>query len=85
MKKNNLPPAGESSEEVSEEKKLSLLDAFEKAIGQPFKVLFMWDIAKAVDRKKQIVIGEKGEYPVEWCRLKQEQPVQLRKEKPLIA
>ena len=75
---------------INEQKQINqLLDEFEKAIGKPFTISFKndnitvrsgtIDTVVSVDRELQLITGEKGEYPVVWCHLKQEQPKQLRR------
>jgi hypothetical protein len=75
---------------VSDEQKQidQLLHEFENAIGKTFSISFKndniivkanSDIVVSVDKELQLVTGEKGEYPVVWCHLKQEQPKELKK------
>src|SRR3954447_11168079 len=66
-----------------------LLDEFEKNVGKTFFVVVassegpvktnFTDEVKSVNRELQTVTGELGDYPVAWCRLKQQQPAHLKK------
>lgn len=51
-------------------------------IGKEFKWIGCphWDFIREVRTEDQMIIGDKIEAPVEDCRLKQEVPIQFRKE-----
>ena len=62
------------------------MDAFKAATGKHFFFVGdgkefkqrISDEVEGINEELQTVIGVKGEYPVEWCRLKQEQPQSLK-------
>ncbi len=64
-----------------------MLNAFKESVGKPFIIKGDGEIIKTsltdtilgIDRELQLVIGEKGEFPVAWCKIKKEQKVSLKK------